>query len=184
MKRLIDQRIYEYELDKAGLDSFLERILQNSQSEKEIIKNLIKKYQLLVSHDFYNKDPERLGKNLDRINKRLVRDIQRKANWKPVKKLDVMDQQKLLTLANCASEVFYSSTEWKKFRFYVLSRKRKICTLCGSDEHLQVDHIKPRSLFPELAFVESNMQLLCRTCNFGKGLGKTKTSYKIRKTTV
>lgn len=34
---------------------------------------------------------------------------------------------------------------------------------------MNVDHIRPRSRFPELALTESNLQVLCETCNHGKG---------------
>ena len=34
---------------------------------------------------------------------------------------------------------------------------------------VHVDHIKPRRLFPSLALVESNLQVLCEVCNHGKG---------------
>ena len=44
---------------------------------------------------------------------------------------------------------------------------------CGhrgtQDNPLQVDHIKPRSKFPHLALEISNLQVLCRDCNLGKG---------------
>ncbi len=33
---------------------------------------------------------------------------------------------------------------------------------------LHVDHIKPRSLYPHLLYVKSNLQVLCRSCNVHK----------------
>jgi len=33
---------------------------------------------------------------------------------------------------------------------------------------LHVDHIKPRSKYPELSLTFSNLQILCEDCNFGK----------------
>lgn len=33
---------------------------------------------------------------------------------------------------------------------------------------LHIDHKKPRSRFPELALVETNLQVLCEDCNLGK----------------
>jgi len=36
---------------------------------------------------------------------------------------------------------------------------------CGSTENIEVDHIKPRSKFPELRWDFDNLQILCRKCN-------------------
>ncbi|MFC6439752.1 HNH endonuclease [Bowmanella sp. JS7-9] len=33
---------------------------------------------------------------------------------------------------------------------------------------LQVDHVKPRAKFPELALDINNLQILCEICNIGK----------------
>ena len=67
---------------------------------------------------------------------------------------------------------FYSSAPWKELRYRVLKASDGRCALCGvsasSGAVLHVDHIKPRSLFPELALEESNMQVLCADCNIGK----------------
>ncbi len=38
------------------------------------------------------------------------------------------------------------------------------CCLCGSTEKLTVDHIKPRSVFPELFYEVSNGRVLCEKC--------------------
>jgi 5-methylcytosine-specific restriction endonuclease McrA len=45
--------------------------------------------------------------------------------------------------------------------------------LCGTaptpGKPLHVDHIKPRSKYPELEYEISNLQILCDDCNLGKG---------------
>jgi hypothetical protein len=82
-----------------------------------------------------------------------------KSNRKKVCKLD--------------SDKFYASREWLELRVRVLEKYECKCMMCGRSpkEHgiiLHVDHIKPRSKFPELSLSFSNLQLLCRACNLGK----------------
>lgn len=67
---------------------------------------------------------------------------------------------------------FYLSQEWLALRYRVLARYGGCCMLCktGGDKNnpIQVDHIKPRSRYPGLELVESNLQVLCKACNQGK----------------
>jgi len=56
----------------------------------------------------------------------------------------------------------------------VLTKRGARCECCGASPKdgvtiINVDHIKPRRDFPELALVESNLQVLCDACNHGKG---------------
>lgn len=67
---------------------------------------------------------------------------------------------------------------WQKLRYNVLRKSDGRCSCCGRSkkEHnvvLHVDHIKPKSLYPELEFDENNLQVLCDDCNFGKGNSDT-----------
>jgi len=66
---------------------------------------------------------------------------------------------------------FYRTREWKELRLSVLAIHR-CCKLCGASPlngvRLHVDHIKPRSLFPELSLEPSNIQVLCADCNMAK----------------
>lgn len=72
------------------------------------------------------------------------------------------------------SDAFYASWEWKAVRYEALQIHGRQCMCCGwspepgSKGYLCVDHIKPRSKFPELALDVSNMQVLCSSCNMGK----------------
>jgi uncharacterized phage-like protein YoqJ len=63
---------------------------------------------------------------------------------------------------------FYTTKAWKDLRLKVLKSYPKWCMKCGSTEHLHIDHIKPRSLYPELELSFDNLQILCRTCNCSK----------------
>lgn len=69
---------------------------------------------------------------------------------------------------------FYSTREWRELRWKVVSNSNGCCKVCGRNnkDHgvvIHVDHIKPRSKFPELELELSNMQILCADCNLGKG---------------
>jgi len=72
------------------------------------------------------------------------------------------------------SNAFYASWEWKQVRYESLQIHGRQCMCCGwspspgSKGKLCVDHIKPRSKFPELALEVSNTQVLCNDCNMGK----------------
>lgn len=63
---------------------------------------------------------------------------------------------------------FYKSRGWLELRFDFLKNKERICVLCGSTKEIHVDHIKPRSKYPELQLNGDNLQLLCKKCNLGK----------------
>lgn len=70
-------------------------------------------------------------------------------------------------------DAFYSSSEWRAIRRKVIDEDGRRCASCVKtiveDDDLTVDHIKPRSRFPQLALERSNLQVLCRSCNSAKG---------------
>lgn len=67
---------------------------------------------------------------------------------------------------------FYETDEWRRVRYAALRLHGGKCCLCGATAHqgavLHVDHIKPRSLHPELELDVNNLQVLCADCNLGK----------------
>lgn len=67
---------------------------------------------------------------------------------------------------------FYLSDEWRDVRYRALLKHGGACQCCGATPSpgrpLHVDHIKPRSKFPELGLDISNLQILCVDCNLGK----------------
>lgn len=63
---------------------------------------------------------------------------------------------------------FYTSPEWLKLRKLVLKKYGEVCMKCGGNKIICVDHIKPRSLYPELELDFDNMQVLCSACNLSK----------------
>lgn len=69
-----------------------------------------------------------------------------------------------------AGSEFYSSREWFRLRYRAFKLYGRKCCLCGvQNTELHVDHVKPRSKFPELELKIDNLQILCRACNLGKG---------------
>ena len=68
---------------------------------------------------------------------------------------------------------FLSSPEWRRLRMQALKKYGPVCMCCGASPKtgavVNVDHIKPRKLFPELSLDINNLQILCGACNHGKG---------------
>ena len=78
---------------------------------------------------------------------------------------------------------FYHSRDWLTLRYETLRRQGARCRCCGRTARdgaiIQVDHIRPRSRFPELALRADNLQVLCRDCNLGKG-ARDSTDWRTR----
>jgi hypothetical protein len=70
-------------------------------------------------------------------------------------------------------ELFYSTREWRVLRDTVIREEGRHCGACGriinKDVDVTVDHILPRSRYPDLAFRRDNLRVLCRNCNSAKG---------------
>ena len=71
------------------------------------------------------------------------------------------------------ADSFLQSYEWRKLRLEVFLKHGRRCQCCGATPDtgaiMNVDHIKPRKLFPSLALDINNLQVLCHECNHGKG---------------
>ena len=71
------------------------------------------------------------------------------------------------------AQQFYSSPEWDLIRRQVIKQKGRVCAECGlrimKTNDITVDHIKPRSKYPDLALTMDNLRVLCRSCNSKKG---------------
>lgn len=82
---------------------------------------------------------------------------------------------KPITIAgvDVTSSEFLNTYEWRKLRMQALKLYGPKCMCCGSTPAngavVNVDHIKPRKLFPSLALEIKNLQILCHECNHGKG---------------
>lgn len=86
-------------------------------------------------------------------------------------------------------DLFYSSKEWKELRYKIILESNGYCSLCGKKsgdkleggEHvkLTVDHILPKSIFPELKLYPNNLKVLCQHCNIGKDNSYNQEDLKI-----
>lgn len=83
---------------------------------------------------------------------------------------------------------FYKSEIWRLLRVRVLEKYDCKCMMCGRSPKnhgvvIHVDHIKPRSKFPELSLEYDNLQLLCEDCNLGKS-NKYQTDWRPKALTL
>ncbi|MDF0534101.1 HNH endonuclease [Shewanella sp. A32] len=83
------------------------------------------------------------------------------------------DIEQLSDYAPKPSTNFYLSRAWQDLRYQVLNSREHRCALChrSAAEHgiaVEVDHILPRSRYPDLALDINNLQILCYECNRGK----------------
>jgi 5-methylcytosine-specific restriction endonuclease McrA len=71
------------------------------------------------------------------------------------------------------TNAFLSSFEWRSVRMEALKLYGAKCMCCEATPStgavMNVDHIRPRKLYPSLALDINNLQILCDQCNHGKG---------------
>lgn len=72
-----------------------------------------------------------------------------------------------------ASKEFLQTYEWRELRYRAIRHYGAKCMCCGATTEqgavMNVDHIRPRKLRPDLALDIGNLQILCGDCNAGKG---------------
>lgn len=64
-----------------------------------------------------------------------------------------------------ANNLVYHTAEWRDLKNKVAARDGRKCLICGSVKNLQLDHIIPKSLRPDLASDLTNLRLLCYKCH-------------------
>lgn len=105
------------------------------------------------------------------INEATDRSREERRRFLESKRKKAASKPKSKPRANRSSD-FYWSKEWRSLRYKALRRADGKCQLCGRSRGdgviLHVDHIKPRSRFPQLALDIDNLQILCEDCNLGK----------------
>lgn len=76
------------------------------------------------------------------------------------------------------------SDEWARLRYDFLRDHEARCQCCGrgpaDGRKINVDHIYPRRTHPQFALTYANLQVLCSTCNKGKG-NRDRTDWRFRR---
>lgn len=76
---------------------------------------------------------------------------------------------------------FYSTVEWKRLRYATLVKSTGKCLVCGASAKdgavLRVDQIKSVRRYPHLKLDPNNVQVICNSCNWGKG-GDDETDWR------
>lgn len=110
-----------------------------------------------------------MGKQRKRIAKLKAR-LEKKS---AVEKFAAMTDNEVASSIRRAGTDFLSSYEWRSLKAKVHAVYGYRCMCCGFDpkdrRKSNVDHIKPRRFFPELALDFDNLQVLCGRCNKAKG---------------
>ena len=106
--------------------------------------------------------------------RRLVRMLKQKARKISLKiKYQQTGRIELVKNVDVIRASFLRSPEWRLLRKLAIARYGSTCVKCGrvgsKESPINIDHIKPRKYFPELALDINNLQPLCSPCNKRKG---------------
>jgi len=140
-------------------------ILPDSEFEREMIKG---RFECHFCHSKLAKSGS-VHCSLDCKEKHLLKLIDKKEN-KRIKKLEKRAYARNKPQKIPTEVSFYNSRAWQELRYDAIKKYGRQCSVCNATKvELHVDHIKPRSKFPELELEIDNLQILCRDCNLGKG---------------
>jgi hypothetical protein len=140
---------------------------------KAVIKNNSKKTKEQLAHDLgvlLSSPHKRLRKHIPQLIF-LVKEALR-VRGMLIEVAHPLKKESKLRPTNRSSVSFYEDRPWRELRYRVLKSRGRRCEACGFEgngKQVHVDHIKPRSKYPSLELVESNLQILCADCNLGKG---------------
>lgn len=104
---------------------------------------------------------------------RIAKEISPEAKAKAASPQKPKPKAKLVEGEDVRTKEFLSTRAWRALRYKAIREYGARCMCCGASREtgavINVDHIKPRRLYPELALDINNLQILCGDCNAGKG---------------
>ena len=108
------------------------------------------------------------------MNKAYINSLKKKqAKQNFALKMLAMNDNEVAKAIYKSSDQFTRSKEWKELRKKAIELYGVKCVFCGvlptRNNPCNIDHIKPRKFFPELALDIANLQPLCARCNKRKG---------------
>ena len=80
------------------------------------------------------------------------------------------------TTADAGYVTALHDAQWRRTRNHFI-RIQDDCQMCGADKQLQVHHVRPWHLYPELRYEHSNLITLCQPCHFRFGHGRNWQAY-------
>jgi 5-methylcytosine-specific restriction endonuclease McrA len=102
--------------------------------------------------------PKKRPKAKKKPRRRAPRKTVKKTGAKPVLRRRPRDYEE--------AKALYGTTWYSDWRQYVLARDKSTCQMCGQvGGRLEVHHIRPKYLYPELTLEKKNGIALCRTCH-------------------
>jgi 5-methylcytosine-specific restriction endonuclease McrA len=158
----------------------------NNMPKSYIQEHLVKRHGLMPEQAAEEMTPKKKkAKQIGTVRLRPTRKMRRRKLEEKVLKLQrqldsarqvVEEQKRRLKAVKARAQPlrpphpFYDSQEWRALKYRALTTYGRRCALCQTTSGvMHVDHIKPRSRFPELALSFDNLQILCQSCNMGKG---------------
>jgi len=152
--------------------------MKKHRNTKVSYKNLVTgKVRRTLSKRFIGK-PSASTKELSRKCKHIlwnsydIRDVYKWENNKAIYHLyyTLYVGNKDMSLEVVLSSKFYNTDQWRLLREEVFTDYGYACMCCGYESKSNhIDHIKPKSKYPELALDINNLQVLCQECNTTKG---------------
>lgn len=96
------------------------------------------------------------------LKKEIVKDKNFQNNYTAKERIRIIKNSNKKTKKNC----FYLTNRWLVLKAKVRNLYKCGCMKCGKTNcEIHIDHIFPRSTYPELQYNFNNLQILCKECN-------------------